>query len=226
VTPAEGVADDWKAKFEEERGRLAKMETDLNRMKSSLQSDLDTLERERQAERERYQQELDSVKTVGMDDAQRLAYENQRYQERLAASEARTADLNARLQEQEQLGRYLQMFREAGVSSDELPVDQGLSAVVAAGWEKVVAKGKDADARTKAFEERIARLEQGAPLKPAPLVPGSVTPPAIVAGTPGGQPVKETWAQVKARLNMTGAEVMHEIEEGRLPETLLPGLQS
>jgi hypothetical protein len=201
VTPGSGPSD---AEI-----RVAKLQEDLNRMKSSFQSTQAKLEKQWAAEKARYEADLEAARTSSMTDDQRKAYEVQRSFERLKELENRNAELEKERQETEQASNYRAYFMETfQVDPKNLILDQGIDALVASGWEAV---RKDREAK----EKRIAELERkvsGAP---------DVEPPDVVTNTAHTPSVGPTWADMIKKYGSREA-VYRLFEEGKLPASQIP----
>lgn len=188
---------------------VAALQRDINRIKSTFQSQLAAQERQHQAALQALQTRLREAETRGMTDEQRQQYEQATRQDQLQQIYAENQRLQQQLVEQEQRQAYVAHYTNMGIPLESLTVDGSIDELVASGWQAVQAE--------------IARLKGGGqPASPAaPVTPETVTPPEVVTAT--SAPARgATWQELETSLNMTSEEIYRAVETGQLSPDIIP----
>jgi len=203
----------------------ARLERDVRGTKSSLQSQISTLQKSHEAEKRGFEEEIFRARSAGMDEAGRTKFELEVTQNRLALIEQQAAELQAQIEQQSSIGGYLQAFLAAGVDPSKLVLDQGLEALVTSGFQGMV--GTMAD-----YRNQIAELK-----KPKPAAPGSpagagkteTVAPTVVTQVTGTPNTGYTWADARKRAEATlghpivsDEEIYDGVEKGFLPPDIIP----
>lgn len=209
-TPASPSPVDVEALRAEYENKLAKYQTDINQMKSSLQRQTAQVEQQWQSRYSDLQREMHNIRMQGMTDEERARYERQLESEEFQSLQSRLADLENEKAQQVATVNAFSFFVQQGVPADKLNLSEGYDSVVQNGWQYLT--------------EELARLRQAAaspqpqPTKsePAPLKPA----PSVVTdkGTPAGG---TTWTALRAQYGSDEA-VYRAVEEGRLPSSVIP----
>jgi len=207
-TPATGKEDAsaLKSMLAEREAALEKLETDLRKMKGSLQSQIAQREKDWKAREGQYQEELHKLRTAQMDEPERTAYEKQLTAEHLRAKDEHIATLEARLEEQRQMQAYQQFYLEQGIPAEELDLSNP-EALAESGW-KAMVRQKDA------LKARVAELEQKRSLKAK-----KTEPPAVVVGV-GGEVATTTLSDLAKKYGSV-EKVFKLIEAGELDGDLI-----
>jgi hypothetical protein len=202
----------------------ARLERDVRGTKSSLQSQISTLQKSHEAEKRSFEEELFRARSAGLDEHGRNKFELEVTQNRLAQMEQQTAELQAQIEQQSSIGGYLQAFLAAGVDPSKLVLDQGLEALVTSGFTGMV--GAMAD-----YRNQIAALQKPAPKSPA--APGAgqaeIVAPTVVTQVTGTPSTGYTWAEARKRAEailghpiVSDEEIYDGVEKQFLPPDIIP----
>jgi len=169
-----GDAEDYKAKYEQilakaeaEQKAREKIQTDLDRMKSSLQSQMASQKAQYEKQVQDLSGELRRIQTTGLDEEGLKKYQGEEAQRKVREYEEKIAQLQQQTQELSQMQTWKDYFvRELGLDPVKLVVDQGLAALCDSGWraisEEVASLRKIASASKKESEDKGKDKDKGA----------------------------------------------------------------
>jgi hypothetical protein len=238
-TPAQPeTVDDWRKRYEEAQGQLEqiqrKAEQDVRGVKSSLQSQIAALERQRDEERRAMETQINQLAVRGLDENGQLQYNYKVTQNRLTEREAELTRMQSELTTLQDVPRYISSFLALGVRPDKLVVDQGVDALLESGWHEVVTSleslRQENETLRKGSGTIVPATNPAAPLGQmglgAPMVPPQVASPS------GGSAVMgNSWPQVLAAVSaqfgrpVTQEEVYRMVELQQLSPDIIPGLR-
>lgn len=207
ASPDAGQAQNVEALIAAER---AKWQSDLNRMKSSLQSQQAEAERQWQQREAQYQQRLRELETAGLDETQREQYEHLRLQQEYQQLQASYQQMESQLAAARDANNYANAFiSQMGVPADRLDMTSPQT-IITSGWQAV--------------QEMLAqaRQRQSAPAPAqgqASAQSSDLQPPQVVVS--GGTVPTPTWdALIKQYGSMD--TVFSKVEQGELPPSVIP----
>lgn len=209
-TPSQAPGD---AEVERVRQQAAKLQQDLNAMKSSFQKKESQLLREREQREAELRRELEQARVAGMDDETRKLYQQERASERVTELETQLTEMQQRYEEMQAFQNALSHFRSNGIPDSALVLDGTTEDLVASGWNWMAARSREA-------EELKARLSQTPTPPPSPS-PLPSAPPVALGGTASPPSTKATWKELEAKWGSREA-VYQAVEERRLPPTIIP----
>lgn len=240
---------DWKEQAEQLKAQLdkttssvdslkAESERNLRRLQSSYTQQINQLTAQTQAERERLEDEFHSERVKGMDEAEALRYENARMAEKLERAAQRQREMQQRAEMAGQAASYVQQFVNLGVPAASLNTTGSLQELADSGWKALADIRTQERSQASEYQEQLStiqkqldslRAEEPDPKKIAESK-GDKTPPKVASHTPG-QPGTRTMYDVQKSLESTFGyipseeEVFRAVETGRLPASILPGLE-
>lgn len=187
----------------------AKYEKDINSLKSTLQKQTATVEKEWQSRYNDLRQQMHEVRMSSMTEEDRAKYERQLENEEYQSLQSRLAELEQRDAQQAATVNAFQFFMQQGVPADKLNLAEGYDAVVNAGWQYLIEERNQ-------LKAQLANPPQPKPVEPAPLKEA----PSVVTdkGTPASG---TTWAALRAQFGSDEA-VYRAVEEGRLSASVIP----
>lgn len=242
TTPAQTTVDDaekWKSQYAELQSQLEEFrqqaERDVRQLKSSLQSQIAEQQRLREQERLQWEEERFRLATQGLDENERTKAELQLLAQRLAERDQYMAQLQAELENARRIPEYLATFGSLGLDVSKLPVHDPVE-LVNQGWTQLVTQWQEMAQRIKELEARASAVAApaapAAAAAPGPAGSAPVVAPAVATATAGGAAGSRTWPQVIQSVSemmgypVTQDQVYDLVAQGRLPHTIIPGLEN
>lgn len=208
-TPALSAADaaqEWQRKLEAER---MKWETDLNRMKSSLQSQIAQTQADYRQREAAYNQRIRELEVAGLDETEREKYERVRLQQDFQAMQRDYQQLQQQLESERQRQAYVTAFANMGVNPAQLD-STSPETVIASGWAAVQARMRELEAKSQT------------PASAAPNSPATdLTPPTVNVNSgnlPSGNP---SWPDLIQKYGSM-EKVFSLVEQQQLPVSVIP----
>lgn len=235
TTPAQPVsADDWKARYDATLAELENIrsssERDLRGVKSSLQSQIAGLERQRDEERQRLEAQVHQLATKGLDENEQTKYNFKLAQDHLTQKDQQLAQMQSQLQTLQEVPRYISSFLALGISPNKLVVDQGVDALLESGWRELVTT-------FEATKAELAQYKSGSGTI-VPAVPGGgvggiapMTAPLVASPAGGTAMLGNAWPQVIKAVSdqfgypVTQEEIYRMVELGQLSSDIIPGMR-
>lgn len=235
ATPTQPASDgeDWRARYESD---MAKAQADLNALKSSLQSQNAQIRREAEQSQRALEQELHKLRMASMDEPERKEYELSMTRNELNDMKAQLEQERTRANELNTVPSLIASFGRMGIPTTVLDLEHGPDALAESGWRAVVQKMQYLENAVRGITTN--RQSAAAPAAPAhvapasPQQPGTFTPPPVAPAAGGPVTTGRTWGSVlKSLSDQTGRpwteeDVYQEVEQGRLPPTILPGMEN
>jgi hypothetical protein len=185
--------------------KLQAAQTDLNKLKSSLQKREADITKEYQQRQQLMEKQLHEARIANMDETQRKQYEANMQTEEYQNLQKQLKETEQKNQETAEVLNAMQFFLQKGVPADRLILNQGYNALTTSGWEYI--------------EEEMTRLRQQVS-NPKLQKPDRKTAPPVV--TDKASPSKgTTWKELRAKYGSEEA-VYQAIESGSLDPSILP----
>jgi hypothetical protein len=204
-TPAD--ADKGTASVQQQyEEQIAKLNRDLNQMKSTFQRSEAERERTWKQREQEYQRQLEELRVSGMDEEQRKAYEATSVSRRLQETEQRLSQVEAERQEAIALTQATNYFLSLKVPLTELNQEEGYDAL----WESGM----------RYLTQELSSLRESQNSQP-PTSSKPVEAPAVVTSNNAPSYSGTTW---KALIQEYGDEetVYRLVESGQLPPSIIP----
>lgn|SRR5574340_315711 len=212
-TPSPGTADAGleKQKFEE---MLKQRDQDINRLKSTLQTQLSQQQRKWEEERQQLMEDLRKAQMASLDDDERKEFQRNLETERAIETKQRLQQREQELEELRAAQNYRDYFVAQGVPADKLVTDQGLDVLVQSGWQGIQAIMTD-------MRTRLQQFEAQAPAQQTPQSSPTSNPrtPISAGNAPAG--AGPTWNDLIAKYG-SQEEVYLKVEMGELPPSIIP----
>lgn len=236
ATPTQPANDveDWRARYDAD---IARLQADINAQKSSLQSENARIRREADERTRTLQEEIHKLRLASLDEPERKDYELSMTRQELQKLREEITHERERADQAGSIGELVATFGSMGIPASMLDLKSGPEALAESGWRAVMAKMQYLE---KAVKNGLAG--SGAPpatpsaqppagVAPA-MPPGNVTPPPVTPPAGGATATGRTWGAVLKSLNdqtgrpWTEEEVWSAVELGKLPATIIPGLEN
>lgn len=211
-------------------------ETNIRRLSSSYDTQLAQTRRENQESIKYWEEQAHAATTKDMDELGKTQYEYGVALQKLEEREQEIASLQQRTQEAQMSAGYTRQFIAAGVDPRKLDYTS-LESLLTSGWAGILNDRQETANKVKELEMQVNTLRgPSAQGTPAPVLrPGELTPPRV-AGPLAGAPVAPntdlnnwgpTLAAVKAAYgrDVSVSEILDMVQAGKLPVTLLPGME-
>lgn len=213
VTPAAQPSPDAetariKAEYDK---KLEKYEQDLNKMKSSLQSQSSQKDREWQAKYDELQEQLNQARMSKMTAEERKEYEQQLRDEELGKLQEQLESVQTERQTMAQILDAAQFFLNRGVPANKLVMNEGYDALARSGWDYIDAELAELRKQKGTGPTAPEQPANPAALHEAPEVDTTKGPPS-----PG-----PTWAAYRAK-GISDEDVYRNVESGRWPSSAIP----
>lgn len=204
ATPSQSPTDAEAALLKEQ---VRKYQEDINKMKSTFQSQDAKRQQEWQQRQTQLEKEIERLRLSGMDEEQRKAYEAEASSRQLQEMQDRIAEMTAKQQETEAKFNAQQYFLEQGVPASELVITEDYEALWNSGMNWIMSEFKRLKTPSTVQQQTI-------PAKTPPTAP----PVDTGSGTP---PSGSNWPDLEAKYG-SRERVYQMIEERRLPPDILP----
>jgi len=195
------------------RERLARYETDINKMKATFQRRETAANQALQQAQENHMKEIESLRRGLMDEKDLQTYDATRKTERLSTLESELADAKAALNNERTIRSAFDSFISLGVPAEILnnaiADDGGLPAMSGAAWSWL-----DQERKRLAVELEAIKNKKTSP-EPLPQAPNVATP----ASAGGGEGLSRD--DLKKKYGSM-ERVYQLIESGQLPASVLP----
>jgi len=201
-----------KQQYEE---KLRQREEDINRLKSSLQSQMAQQKKQWDQERSQLLDDLRKAQMASLDDDERVEFQKNLELEQAREMRQQLQKREQELQEMQAAQSYREYFMAQGVPADKLVTDQGLDALVNSGWAGI-------QEMISSMRTKLEQLEKQPPATPPDSSAAGETPPRtpISAGSsPAGS--GPTWTDLIAKYG-SQEQVYQLVESGVLPPTIIP----
>jgi len=186
----------------------AKLQDDLNRMKSSNQKREAQTLKDFETKESNFKKEIQNLRLSGLNDEDKVEYEKQLAKERLQELQTANEQLVAEKQTQQARQESLQYFLGHGIDQKDLSLDGDYSDLVKSGWDALTAKQKQ-------LEDENASLRS----KKTATASGETAPDILdVDGVPAAT---KTWAELVTEYGSEEA-VYTAVESGDLPASEIP----
>lgn len=184
----------------------AKYEKDLNKMKSTFQSNEAKREQEWAARQAQYEQQMEQLKVSTMDEDQRKTYESTAAIRKLQDMENRLQEVENQKIEAQAMLNAQKWFADRGISLADLDTDNGYNALWESGMDKLTSE------LDQYRQQKTTKTPSQKPEIKAPEVVTQGNTPAYT-GTTWSALVKEHGSE---------EQVYRLIETGQLPVSVLP----
>jgi len=218
VTPPQGAADggqDYAKKYEE---LLQKSTSDINNLKSTLQSQQAQQQRQWNQERQQMEEKLRQAQLVPLDDDARKEFLRNLELEKANQYRQEAENAKQELEAERASSSYRDYFIAQGVPADKLVTGQGLEVLVQSGWQGIQSIMTDLRTKLKQFETQSAATLGAA--APQPPVDSSRTP---ISASPAPAGNGTNWDALIKRYG-SAEEVYRLVETGELSPTIIPGM--
>lgn len=217
VTPVASSPDVQVEKLQKLELELQKRDEDINKLKSSLQRNQEQERKQWIAEKQKLQDEINSIKVSSMTDEQKKQFERERELEEAQTWKQKATQYERALEETQAATNYIEYFKSVGVPHDKLVLNQGLDNLVNSGWAGLQEVMTAREARIKELEAKMITPDapQAQPVTPqrTPITTYTNSPAPFMS-----------WKDVADKYGNGSLDAVYtKIERGELPPSVLPG---
>ncbi len=191
--------------------RTSRSQEDLNKLRSSLDTQLGEARKDWDSKEGDYRSEIHRLNMANMDEGEKKEYELQLVYEEVDRLKDGNEELQTRLNENRTSQDWLRFFTDSGVDPSKMDTTQGLQSIIQSGMTEMTTKLKDLEGQLKEGGSKVKETVSS-DNKKAPKV---VTKKGTVSTPPG-------WEEL---IKKHGSEerVYQLVQEGSLPGTIIPG---